>query len=164
MIELPLYLGRISDALKSRAAAAAANAMAQTFQRELVNVTLRQTSHPAGTVTTAAPGQPPALVTGTLRRSAQTDPAQEGGTRATAAVRVSTVYARIQELGGVITVKRAKYLTFQYPAGRWHQVKSVRLPPRPYMAPTLHRLEEDGQLRDAGKQAALQAIGESASG
>lgn len=157
-VELPLRLRGIADALKTRAAKAAADAMAQEFHTELTDVTLRQSTHPRGTVTTAAPGQPPALVSGTLRRSARIVPAPEGEARATASVRVGTVYARIQELGGTVTAKRTKYLRFQYPKGSWHSVRSVHLPARPYMAPTRARLVAQGRLRARGKQAATDVI------
>lgn len=157
-VELPLRLERMAEALRTRAAKAAADAMAQEFHQELTDVTLRKSTHPRGTVTTAAPGEPPALVTGTLRRSARIVPAPEGVARATASVRVGTVYARIQELGGVITAKRTKYLRFQYPRGSWHSVRSVRLPKRPYMRPTRDRLVSEGRLAARGKQAALDVI------
>jgi len=135
--ELPLRLGRIADSLASKAAAAAANAMATEFHAELVNVTLRKSTHPAGQVTSSKPGDPPALVSGTLRRSARIVPAAASGTRAVSRVRVTAVYARIQDQGGVISAKQKPFLRFQYPNGSWHRVRSVRLPKRPYMTPTL---------------------------
>ncbi len=150
--EFPLRISGIADALQARAAAAAANAMATEFHTELVDVTLRKSSHSRDTATTAAPGQPPALVTGTLRRSAQIVPAVPSGTRAVSAVRVSTVYARIQEQGGVIRAKRAPYLRWHDQWG-WHQVKSVKLPARPYMKPTRDLLIATGRLQARAAQA-----------
>lgn len=76
-------------------------------------------SHKAGTDTPSAPGEPPALVTGTLRRSIQVEgprPLGMGGW----VVRVgpTVIYGRIQELGGM--------------TGRGH---AARLPARPFMKP-----------------------------
>lgn len=45
------------------------------------------------------------------------------------------VYGAIQELGGTIEAKNAPYLVFQTDDGQWHSVKSVTLPPRPYLRP-----------------------------
>jgi hypothetical protein len=157
-VELPLRLRGIADALRTRVPAAAANDMAAEFHGELVDVTLRASTHPRGTVTTAAPGQPPALVSGTLRRSARIVPAQEGTARATASVRMGAVYSRIHERGGFVFAKRGKQLKFQYPKGSWHAVRWVYLPKRPYMAPTRARLVASGRLRDRGKQAAMDVI------
>lgn len=157
-VELPLRLQAMSDALKARGAKAAADAMAAEFHGELVDVTLRQSTHPRGTVTTAVPGQPPALVSGTLRRSARIVPAAGGSARATASVRMGAVYARIHEHGGFVFAKRGKKLAFEYPKGHKHFVRWVYLPKRPYMAPTRERLVSSGRLRDRGKQAATDVI------
>lgn len=75
------------------------------------------------------PGQPPALVTGTLRRSIKvTPPSPKGPTGWEISVGPSAIYGRIQELGG-ITGAYGSYL-----------------PPRPYMAPALKRVIDDGSL------------------
>lgn len=71
-------------------------------------------SHPPGTPTPSAPGEPPALVTGNLRRSVHA----VLGPGLSVSVRSGLDYSAIQERGGS--------------AGRNH---SVTLPPRPYMAP-----------------------------
>jgi hypothetical protein len=151
--ELPLYLGRIEAALQSRAAAAAADAMAAEFHTQLTEVTLALTSHGKGEKTLSTPGTPPALVSGTLRNSAQAVPAVSAGPRAVSLVRVTAVYARIQEKGGTVTAGRAPYLRFQYPSGRWHSVKSVKLPARPYMRPTRDLLIATGRLQARAAQA-----------
>lgn len=160
--QLVVKLGRVEAALASRAATAAANAMAGEFQRELVGVTLRRSTHPKGTRTPAAPGSPPALVTGTLRRSVRIVPAVSAGPRASAEVRAGTVYARIQELGGVVKAKRAPYLRFRY-GGAWVQKKQVRLPARPYMKPTLAALAASGQLRRVAADAVKIVVDEAGS-
>lgn len=162
--DLPLRINAIADALEARGAAAAANAMANEFHAELVDVTLRKSTHGPGEVTTSRPGEPPALVTGTLRRSARIVPAAAAGSRAVAAVRVGVAYARIQERGGTVTAKRKPYLRFQYPAGSWHSVRSVKLPARPYMAPTLALLLATGRLRGAAGTALAAVAAEASHG
>jgi phage gpG-like protein len=162
--EFPLWAGRVADAVAGRAAKAAADAMAVEFHTELTDVTLRKSSHPRGQVTGAAPGGPPALVTGSLRRSARIVPAVASGPRAVSAVTVSAVYARIQELGGTVRAKRAPFLRFAYPKGRWHSVRSVRIPKRPYMAPTRDALLASGRLRARAAQAVAAVAREAAGG
>jgi hypothetical protein len=89
---------------------------------------LRTYTHPEGTPTTSPPGQPPALVTGNLRRSWRSTPARAGRKPHTIVARSgpTAVYSRIQELGGTVRIERAD--------GR---VITVELPARPYVAPTL---------------------------
>lgn len=82
--------------------------------------TLTTYSHPRGTPTPAPPGQPPALVTGTLRRSVTVRGPNTLGRTVTGEVGPTVVYSRIQELGGR--------------AGRGHR---ATLPPRPYVLPTV---------------------------
>lgn len=81
-------------------------------------------AHTAGTPTPSQPGEPPAVVTGTLRRSwTRTPPAPAGPFSWRGQVYPTAVYARIQELGGT--------------AGRGgHTV----LPARPVMQPTLDKV------------------------
>ena len=89
--------------------------------------TLSRTTHKRGTPTPSRPGEPPSLITGTLRRSMKTVPAvpiSESAWKSKAGP--TAVYSRIQELGGDTG---------------W----SV-LPPRPYLAPTLERLIANGSL------------------
>lgn len=70
----------------------------------------------------SAPGTPPHLQSGDLRRSIQVDdPVGLGGARWSVEVGPTVEYGRIQELGGV--------------AGR-----GAVLPPRPYVAPALERM------------------------
>jgi hypothetical protein len=75
------------------------------------------------------PGQPPALVTGTLRRSIRvTSATPKGATGWEISVGPTAIYGRIQELGG----HTGAYNSY--------------LPPRPYMAPALKRVIDDGSL------------------
>lgn len=80
---------------------------------------LSRGSHRKGEPTGSNPGEPPELVTGTLRRSISvTGPEVVGPATYKAEVGPTAVYGRIQELGGV--------------AGNY-----AILPPRPYLGPTI---------------------------
>jgi hypothetical protein len=84
----------------------------------LVKQELSRTAHARGTPTPSAPGSPPSLISGALRRSVQVDgPQPNGGASWTVSIGSGLVYAAIQERGGV--------------AGH------ARLPARPYMYPGL---------------------------
>jgi len=48
---------------------------------------------------------------------------------------VAAKYANIQEHGGIIAAIPGRWLTFQTYDKSWHRVKSVQLPPRPYIRP-----------------------------
>jgi hypothetical protein len=93
-----------------------------TIVHRNVTAELTRKTHPPGTPTPSVPPEPPALVTGNLRRSAQDRMPQRIG-RAVweGALRMTAVYARIQELGGW--------------AGRDH---ASHLPARPYVKPAAH--------------------------
>jgi hypothetical protein len=49
-------------------------------------------------------------------------------------------YALIHELGGVIVATRAKALAIPMPDGSLRFVKSVTIPPRPYLRPAADKL------------------------
>lgn len=92
-----------------------------TIVHRAVAVELTRKTHPPGTPTPSVAPEPPALVTGNLRRSAQDRAPQRFGRGLwEAALRMTAVYARIQELGGW--------------AGRNH---SSHLPARPYLKPAV---------------------------
>ena len=153
--QLPGILRGIADKT-ARAAPDCANAMGFAYQRHLVTVTLRRYTHPPQTKTPSPPGQPPALVTGTLRRSVRVDLAR-GLVVAAARVAPHTVYARIQELGGHIYPVRAKYLRWTED-GVVHFSKHVYLPARPYMAPALADTIANGSLTRAAAAAFMKAV------
>lgn len=103
-----------------------ANAAARLVATE-TKKTLTTTTHRKGTPTPSKPGEPPSLVTGTLRRGVIIVPAQpSGATSWTAKVGPTSVYARVQELGG--------------------DTGTAVLPARPYLGPTVARLTADGSL------------------
>lgn len=81
-------------------------------------------SHAKGQPTTSEPGQPPDVVTGTLRRSIKSSkPEPVGQFGARGQVYPTAIYARIQELGGPT----------------WN---NGFLPPRPFMRPA-HEKSKD---------------------
>lgn len=87
-------------------------------------------SHPSGTPTPSPRGEPPAIVTGTLRRSIRvTSPEPTGTAGWSISVGPTAIYGRIQELGGDTGRGGATYL-----------------PPRPYMDPALKKVLDDGTL------------------
>ena len=89
--------------------------------------TLTTTTHKKGTPTPSRPGEPPSLVTGTLRRGVIIVPAvPQGSTAYVAKVGPTSVYARVQELGG--------------------DTGTTVLPARPYLQPTVERLVGSGAL------------------
>ena len=140
--ELPAFLSAIRD----RAATAAppvADAMGEAYRARVTRVTLRTYSHAYGAKTDSPPGQPPAWVLGALARSVTNVLTADGGVTATATVGPHTIYARIQELGGVIHARHRKFLRY-VEDGEVHYAKSVTLPPRPYMAPSTEACIEDG--------------------
>jgi phage gpG-like protein len=53
------------------------------------------------------------------------------------------VYARIQELGGVIKSTSGRGLFFQTDDGMWHNVQAVTIPARPYLRPAADENKDD---------------------
>jgi phage gpG-like protein len=89
---------------------------------EKAKLELSKSSHPKGTPTPSRPGEPPSLISGTLRRSVTVQGPTSLGKGFTASTGPTAIYGRIQELGGT--------------AGR-----GSHLPPRPYMAPGVKAAE-----------------------
>lgn len=101
---------------------------------------LSSTAHSRGTPTPSGPGQPPSLVSGDLRRSIIVEGPRQSGAQFTATVAPTTVYARIQELGGN--------------AGRGG---SAHLPARPYVRPGVEKaLPKIEQIMDDAWRTALE--------
>lgn len=141
--DLPALLKRISD----RAADAAPSVVlkiADIFEDYVKNVELVRFSHPPFTKTPSPAWiGPPAEMTGDLRRSVHLIPGSLAPILATAAVAPDTVYAAIQEWGGVITPKRRKMLSWTEDGVR-HYAKRVIMPDRPYMRPSVQACAESG--------------------
>lgn len=95
-----------------------------------IKKTLTTSSHSRRTPTPSSPGEPPSVVTGTLRRSITVKgPHPLGLGRWEAQIGPTAVYGRIQELGGV--------------TGRGG---TAVLPARPYVSPSFQRLAASGAL------------------
>jgi hypothetical protein len=122
----------------------AAQAMGHQLVSEVTRNELLRYTHPVGTKTSSPPGQPPAIVSGALRRSIKQDPItgghKVGQYRWETTVGGTIVYSRIQELGGW--------------AGRNH---ATYLPRRPYLSAALMRSR--ASIRDAGVNAFKKAVG-----
>lgn len=87
---------------------------------------LRTTSHTKKTPTPSSPGQPPSLISGELMRSVTVRGPTGGAGIWSGSVGPTSIYGRIQELGGV--------------TGRHH---ATTLPARPYMEPALNESKEE---------------------
>lgn len=110
-----------------RRATIAATAKALHMIEKRAKQKLGLKSHKKGTPTPSGPGEPPALVTGNLRRSITVmgpEPVTPNSWRGQ--VGPTAVYGRVQELGG--------------PTGRG------TLPARPYLEPSYEELQ--GEIRD----------------
>ncbi|MEU1800906.1 hypothetical protein [Streptomyces sp. NPDC019937] len=119
--------------LASRTATAHASHLVEAAIKEQ----LSKSSHRRGTPTPSSPGDPPSLVTGTLRRSITVaGPHPLGMGVWEARIGPTAVYGRIQELGGV--------------TGRGG---ATALPPRPYVAPAYERVVATGALAAVYHQA-----------
>lgn len=93
---------------------------------------LTEKSHPWGTPTPSAPGEPPAMISGDLAGSMRITDVTEVDNTYEVELGPTEVYARIQELGGT--------------AGR-----GAQLPARPYLAPAVE--ESRDEVRDLITQA-----------
>lgn len=126
----------VADA--SQAARRGANAAALTVATR-TKEKLTTSSHRRGEPTPSRPGEPPSLVTGTLRRSIKTVPAEpQGATGWAAKVGPTAAYGRIQELGGT--------LGYNPRHGMWRKGMEGSLPARPYLAPAVQELIDSGAL------------------
>lgn len=118
--------------VKANAAALAAVTTGAHLLEAETKTALSRYSHTLGTPTPSPQGQPPAVVSGTLRRSIRVaTPEPKGPTGWSVSVGPSAIYGRIQELGGQ--------------TGRGG---ATTLPPRPYLEPSLGKLINDGSLAD----------------
>ncbi len=126
--QLNMAMERLALSL-NRATAKATGHAAHLLERE-IKKELSTSSHSRGTPTPSSPGEPPSLVTGTLRRSISVKgPHPLGVGRWEAQIGPTAVYGRIQELGGV-TGRRS----------------AATLPARPYVTPAFRRLAATGAL------------------
>jgi HK97 gp10 family phage protein len=123
-----------------RAATRQATAKALHLIEKRAKEKLTTSSHAASEPTPSAPGEPPSLVTGNLRRSIKvTGPTLITSSTWMGQVGPTAVYGRIQELGGV--------------TGRGG---ATTLPARPYMRPALEEVMPE--ITDLFRAAATKAI------
>lgn len=93
---------------------------------------LAEKSHPRKTKTPSLPGEPPALITGAMRRSVrQRGPTPDGPDAYVGRVGPRAAQSRIQELGGY--VRKAAHKGH---IGPMREEGYIHLPARPYAAPT----------------------------
>ena len=103
--------------------------------------------HKAGTPTPSAPGQPPAQISGDLRKSVKKFPVhRHGHGDYSVSVMPTAPYAKIQEKGGTITPKTKPYLAFQI-NGQWVFARSVTIPARPFIEPARKRLRKNDRIQ-----------------
>lgn len=95
--------------------------MAVVLERDIKD-SLHRASHARGTPTPSAPGEPPAMISGELANSVRVTGRIDTPGYAETRVAPTTIYARIQELGGWAGAGHATYL-----------------PPRPYVKPAVLR-------------------------
>lgn len=166
--ELVAKLERLRSVLEESGPERAAYAMGREFHKYVADDVLVRHSHSRGTRTTSAPGEPPALVTGALKRSVALEPAiRTGPYTARSAVMPRIIYARIQELGGTIRVllrwetvtdrlgrkiRVRKGWLHWVQGGKSYFAQSVTLPARPYMRPSHDEMVRSGRLRDAASR------------
>jgi phage gpG-like protein len=121
-------MAEAADAATRAATATGAHLIEAEIKKKLTT-----SSHPKGTPTPSAPGEPPSLVSGQLRRSIKVEgPRKLGPGLYQARIGPTAAYGRVQELGGM--------------AGRG---RASSLPARPYVAPALKGLVADGRLARA---------------
>jgi phage gpG-like protein len=109
--------------------------------------------HPAHTKTPSAPGSPPAAISGDLAGSVLVS--DDGDS---ALVGPTTVYGRIQELGGEMFGHPMMH--WQEPPGVWHHSAHHSLPDRPYLKPATESAVDDGTVHQIYYDHWLRAIEE----
>lgn len=162
--QLPAYL----EAIKARVEAAAVpvvNAIAETYDEHLRNVTLIESgAHAPVTRTPAVEGRPPALMTGRLKDSVLATPGVMVGTgMAEASVAPHTVYSATIHWGAVHTGKPWMALWIRYigyaEVKRSHWLRhTVDIPSFPYMIIAVQETIANGALERAGINAFVLAV------
>jgi hypothetical protein len=132
---------------------AMADGMAEYLVDRIRNRTLTIVSHGSQEYHVARAGAPPARGSGNLARHTFARPAHSG-LRSTAWVENDSEYGRILEFGCVITPKAGKAMHWVDSRGSWfHTV--LRVPPHPYIEPTVREAKADQEVLEAGIEAFL---------
>jgi HK97 gp10 family phage protein len=114
-------LRRLLDSVTGEEQKQALRKAAMLVERNMKQKLTANGRHKKGTPTPSAPGTPPAIVTGALRRSVKTSPVQQGFKGYRIMIGPTMVYARVQELGG----------------------GPRNLPARPYVRPTMEESKDE---------------------
>jgi phage gpG-like protein len=160
--ELPAFLGAIRDRA-AKAAPPAALAMGLVHQRYVTGVTLARAAHAPVTQTPSPPGDPPAIMTGTLRRSITCVRGAGGGMHASSLVAPHTIYAATQEWGGVHHGNPHMWLWLRYIGPeevrrRGWVKRTVTIPARPYMRPSRDAVIGNGSVQAAGSASFMKSV------
>jgi phage gpG-like protein len=133
-------------AIRAKAAAEAPRAACEALGRTAetaVKVTLTSSTHPPGTLTPSRPGQPPSLITGTLRRSIARTPVMQDGTASfRCLVGSKLIYAPVHEFGPV-TITARNFPQLGNPKVGFFG-RSVVIPQRPFIATAVRGMESTG--------------------
>lgn len=132
--------GKVADA-----AGPIATAMADTFQRRVTTVELKQQFHSPGMFWRQARGHPPAFASGALERSVKRGRTIVTGVHAEASVGAYARYAAIQEFGGDTWGNRGM-MHWVNTGGSWY-MRRVHIPEHPYFRPALEAVIRDGSLQ-----------------
>lgn len=131
MATIDVQVTGVQEALKKLSPSAAKDAVRRGMNKATINAASQAKQNASG-----RPG--PNVDTGRLRSSITSD-VREGGTSIEGVIGSNAIYARIHELGGVITPKApGGKLRFQTRDGAWHTVSSVTIPARPYLGPAIN--------------------------
>lgn len=131
---------RRADAAAPRAAVRALSQAGETA----VKLTLTQRTHKEGTPTPSPAGQPPALVSGNMRRSLIRVPAQAaGGGIAAQALTCYVKYGSVHEFGPVTIRSHGNYPLRNRKTGQVFG-QEVTIPRRPWMRPAMEKLAASG--------------------
>ena len=107
-------------------------------------LTLTKRTHTAGTPTPSAPGQPPALVSGALRRSVIRAPARAiGPGNAAQLMACHVIYGAVHEFGPVTIRSKGNYPLRNKNTGQVFGPRVV-IPRRPWMKPSMEALVASG--------------------
>jgi hypothetical protein len=140
--------------------------MGKTYEKHLVNVTMMESgTHPPVTFTPAAPGRPPAIMTGRLRGSVAMAGPTGGGGIGMSSVAPHTIYAATQEWGGIHIAKSGPFMWLWIRYIGWRGVlargwlrSEVTIPERPYMRTATTEEIANGELQDAAVAAFEAAV------
>lgn len=150
--EVAARLREIRKLAESEAPLAAVRALSQAGETA-VKVTLTSSTHREGTPTPSAPGQPPSLISGNLRRSGHRTTARVTSPGwARCALGFMAVYAPVHEFGPVIIRSKGNYPLRNRKTGQVFG-QQVTIPRRPYVFPAMKRYQESGMARRVAEDA-----------